>query len=334
MTPLDSALAGGSRPGKNEVTMVSLDKTPDPHITAAGGAHGHITVCICTFKRPALLLRLLQALETQRSDGQFSYGVVVVDNDDQASARATVAAFAASAKLTVDYAVETEQNIALARNRAVAKARGEYVAFVDDDEFPGADWLLLLLRTLLSSQAHGALGPVKPHFDLSPPRWVVRGAFCERPSYPTGTLLREPKQTRTGNVLLRRSSLLAETGPFDPRFGRTGGEDVDFFSRRLAQGERFVWCDEAPVFESVPADRMTRAYFLRRALLRGVVNAERLRPWSLGVAKSMLAALIYTTALPLLWWRQDLFMRFLVRDCDHIGKVFAACGIKLVRQRV
>jgi succinoglycan biosynthesis protein ExoM len=292
-----------------------------------------ISVCICTFKRPALLRRLLNALQAQVTEGLFDVHVIVVDNDSQASARDTVAGSAPTARMPVTYDIEPEQNIALARNRAVAHARGDFVAFIDDDEFPGPDWLLLLWRTLLSHQAQGALGPVKPHFDAPPPQWVVRGAFCERPSHATGTMLTEPRQTRTGNVLLRSQALTEEAGPFDARFGRTGGEDVDFFSRRLAKGDRFVWCHEAPVFESVPPERMTRGYFLRRALLRGVVNAEMVRPFSFSVLKSVFASVIYTALLPLLVWRQDLFMRYLMRDCDHLGKVFAVCGIKLVRQR-
>lgn len=292
-----------------------------------------ISICICTFKRPELLVRLLHSLQKQVTEGQFDIQVIVVDNDRQRSAHDATMVFAASSTLAVTYHVETEQNIALARNCAVAKAQGDFIAFVDDDEFPGPDWLLLLWRTLHKYDAQGALGPVKPHFDSQPPRWVVRGAFCERPSYPTGTALLEPRQTRTGNVMLRRHTLTEEQGPFDARFGRTGGEDVDFFSRRLAKGDRFVWCDEAPVFESVPPDRMTRGYFLRRALLRGVVNAEMVRPFSVSVLKSFCASVVYTALLPFVLWRQDLFMRYLVRDCDHLGKVFAACGIKLVRQR-
>lgn len=293
----------------------------------------HISVCVCTFRRPDLLVRLLIALDAQVSEGRFTFSVVVVDNDVRESARDAVASHATAAKTEIRYVIEPEQNIALARNRAVSHAYGEFVAMIDDDEVPGPKWLLIMYRTLCAHSAHGVLGPVKPHFESIPPPWLVRGAFCERPSYATGTVLREPRQTRTGNALLRRSILREEEGPFDARFGRTGGEDADFFSRRLRKGDRFVWCDEAPVFESVPSSRMTRSYFLRRALLRGVANAENVSPFSLDVAKSVLASLVYTAMLPLLLVRQDVFMRYLIRDCDHIGKVLAVYGIRPVRER-
>lgn len=297
-------------------------------------APAHIDVCVCTHRRPHRLARLLRALESQRTDGRFVHAVIVVDNDPEASAAPVVRAFAARSRLTLRYAHEPEPNIARARNRAVSMARGTLVAMIDDDELPADDWLMQLLRTLVARRADGVLGPVRPQFEAPPPQWIVRGGFCERPSYPTGTLLTRPRQTRTGNLLIRRASLLAEPGPFDPAFGRTGGEDTDFFRRRLARGDVYVWCQEAPVWEGVPAARLTRRYFLQRALLRGVVNAERVSLLSLDVAKSVLAALVYSALLPVLAVaRHDLFMHALVRDCDHLGKLLAVCGIRPVRER-
>ena len=298
-------------------------------------APARIDVCVCTHRRPHRLARLLRALESQRTDGRFVHEVIVVDNDPEASAAAVVRTFAARSQLVLRYAHEPEPNIARARNRAVSMARGALVAMIDDDELPAEDWLLQLLRTLQARRADGVLGPVRPQYEAPPPSWVLRRGFCERPSHATGTLLTRPRQTRTGNLLIRRASLLAEVGPFDPALGRSGGEDTDFFRRRLARGDVFVWCQEAPVWEGVPASRMTRRYFLRRALLRGVVNAERVSLLSLDVAKSLLAALVYSLMLPALALaRHDLFMHALVRDCDHLGKLMAVCGLRPVRERV
>jgi hypothetical protein len=41
-------------------------------------------------------------------------------------------------------------------------------------------------------------------------------------------------------------------GPFDPAFGRTGGEDSMLFRRLDESGSRMVWCDDAPALEFVP----------------------------------------------------------------------------------
>jgi succinoglycan biosynthesis protein ExoM len=96
----------------------------------------HISVCICTYKRPELLTRTLDAVLAQRTDDLFTYSVVVVDNDRAESGRAVVEAKTSHFCIPIRYCVEPRQNIARARNKAVESASGEYLAFIDDDEFP------------------------------------------------------------------------------------------------------------------------------------------------------------------------------------------------------
>lgn len=277
----------------------------------------HITVCACTYKRPRLLSRLLTALGTQDTGGRFTYSVVVADNDHLESARAMVSDFAAAAPIPIHYCVEPRQNIALARNKAVEHATGDFVAFIDDDEAPPRDWLLRLLEAIERYAADGVLGPVVPHFETPPPNWIARGKFFDRPSPPTGTWLRW-KQTRTGNVLLRRAIFGDPANRFRPECGR-GGEDVDFFRRMMAAGMRFVWCAEARVYESVPPERCRHSYLLKRALVRG--RAPHNQGWP--VLTSLLAAPAYALALPvLLLFGQHIFMRYLIKECDHLGRLF------------
>src|SRR5262245_10855414 len=99
----------------------------------------HISVCICTFKRPVLLKRLLDELPRQKTDSSFTYSVIVADNDRQQSAKQVVQAFDATAPIRAVYCVEPEQNIARARNKTLEHATGDYIAFIDDDEFPTPD---------------------------------------------------------------------------------------------------------------------------------------------------------------------------------------------------
>src|SRR5271157_4036017 len=101
----------------------------------------HICVCICTYKRPQLLKRLLDELSTQETNSLFTYSIVVTDNDHLRSAELVVSDFAARSAIPVKYCLEPRQNIALARNKAIENASGEFVAFVDDDEFPAKRWL-------------------------------------------------------------------------------------------------------------------------------------------------------------------------------------------------
>src|SRR5207245_11636111 len=77
----------------------------------------HISVCVCTYKRPAMLAALLHALRLQDTGGAFTYSVVVVDNDHTASAEETVRELLRHSSPPMSYHVEPEQNIALPRNK-------------------------------------------------------------------------------------------------------------------------------------------------------------------------------------------------------------------------
>lgn len=281
-----------------------------------------------------LLGNLLVNLEKQKTEELFSYSIVVVDNDKLESARHTVQSHAQQSKNNILYVLEPEQNIALARNRAVENATGDFIAFIDDDEFPEHNWLLNLYKASQEFHADGVLGPVRPYFDTEPPSWVVRGKLCERESFYTGTVLQKSKYTRTGNVLLNRKLFLNKDNLFDPFLGKSGGEDIDFFGRLIRKKHKFVWCNEAIVNEKVPRERLNRSYFIKRALLQGVVSSRNLKLFSLWGVKSFIASVAYSVLLPaLLLMKHDLFMKYLIKDCNHIGRLLALCGVKILKER-
>jgi len=235
-----------------------------------------ISVCICTFRRPALLDRLLRALERQIADEAFTFDVVVVDNDAERTAESTVGAARQRGIIDVRYDCEPEQNISLTRNRGVRNATGTLIAFIDDDEAPVPGWLAALYGTLNTYSADGRLGPVIAEFAPGTREWIQRGPFFHRRRLATGTAI-SAKDARTGNLLLHRS-IFADGEPwFDPAFGRTGGEDSDFFWRQSRTGRRFVWCDEAAAYEVVPPERCTASYHVKRYLRSGTLDGERMR---------------------------------------------------------
>jgi glycosyltransferase involved in cell wall biosynthesis len=292
----------------------------------------HITVCICTFRRPGLLKRLLEKLEEQRTGGHFTFSIAVCDNDVGQSAASVVSALTERMTVEISYSSEPRQNIALARNKVLGDARGDFIAFIDDDEFPAPDWLEKLYAACQTYKAAGILGPVRPHFDEPPPRWIVQGQFCERPEHPTGRVMKWD-QSRIGNVLFRRSILDGTPEPFKPEFG-TGGEDKDFFMRMTARGLVFVWCNEAIAYETVPPSRCSRVYMLKRALLRGR-NILKHPVGRLGLlGRSVVAVPLYSLALPaLLLFGQHRFMRYSIKLCDHLGRLLAIVGVNPVRER-
>ncbi len=295
---------------------------------ARGTQVDHISVCVCTYKRPVLLRRLLHELSRQETGGLFTYSAVIADNDEARSAEAVVEAARSEFGLAIRYCMEPRQNIALARNKVIENADGEFLAFIDDDEFPRKDWLLTLFRTCREHKVDGVLGPVLRHFDQTPPRWLEKSNFYVRRVNPTGMRV-EWLEARTGNVLLKRELVLGDPAPFRPEF--RAGEDQDFFRRKIAEGRKFIWCAEAEAFETVPPARWNRKYLLRKALLRGATAG--LHTNVVSVIKSLIAIPLYTLALPFAFVAgQQYFMTLLVRICDHAGKLLILVGINPVRE--
>jgi succinoglycan biosynthesis protein ExoM len=290
----------------------------------------HISVCICTYKRPDSLKRLLKELGIQDTGGLFTYSIVVADNDCLRSAQRVVAAFAAESPIAVTYWVEPQQGIARARNTAVRGATGEFVAFIDDDEFPTEHWLRQLLTTLRQYKVDGVLGPVKPHFAVDAPKWVRAGGFYDRPLHPTGLLLKWSK-CRTGNVLLERQLFAENSQPFGPEFLQ--GEDQDFFKRMIAKGHKFIWCNEAAVYEVVPPARWKRSFLVKRAVFRGMFSLRNSGFSPLRIIESVLAAPAYAVALPItLVLGQARFMSCVFKLSYHVGRLLALVGANPIKE--
>jgi len=298
----------------------------------------HISVCVCTYRRNQLLERLIRNLAVQRTGNLFSYSLVVVDNDEQGGARETVNRLAAELRLEVVYSIEPERTIPAARNHAVRLACGNYIGIIDDDEFPPPDWLLRMYEGIRTFSVDGALGPVHPFFEQTPPAWLVKAGLCELPSWRTGTILHW-NQTRTGNVLLKKEVFDKHGLAFDLRF-RTGGSDQEFFRQAMARGCRFVAVQEAPVYEIVTSLRWTKSYWLKRAIVNGF-NAERYTATGMSrtrraalILKSLVAASIYALATPVCaCFGQARLVTCLEKGCYHLSRFCGGFGVELWKKR-
>jgi succinoglycan biosynthesis protein ExoM len=298
----------------------------------------HISVCICTYRRNSMLDRLLRKLATQVTADCFDFSVVVIDNDAAGPAMGLVLQRAANLGLDITYGIEEVHTIPAARNRSLRLAKGDYIAIIDDDEFPPDDWLLTMYRAIQVFDVDGALGPVYPFFDTAPPAWLLRRRFSGAPAYSTGTLLGW-RQTYTGNVLLKRDVFDRHGLRFDESYD-TGGSDQILFKQAMAAGCRFVAVEQAPVYEVVPTERWTKSYYIRRALVNGF-NAHRASlstNWSLSTIgaplKASVAVLVYATALPLaVLMGDDVLVSCLEKGGHHLSRLFAMVSIQLVKKR-
>jgi succinoglycan biosynthesis protein ExoM len=232
----------------------------------------HISVCIATYRRPERLALLLEDLAAQ---SVLPREVVVVDNDAEGSARTVVdARRAAGVPYVLLYDIQPKRNIALTRNRTVALATGQWLAFVDDDERAPAAWLQQLIEAAGRYHADGLLGPVVPLIPADAPAWIRRGRLYDFPRMPSGCEV-PLNRLRFGNALLSAEVLRSEPGPFDVNYGLTTGEDGDMLARLVRKGARILWCDEAIVEEPVEKARLSLRWLLLRAISGGQEFARK-----------------------------------------------------------
>jgi succinoglycan biosynthesis protein ExoM len=315
-----------------------MNKNSNGRISEMIENNDHITVCICTYKRPKMLARLITRLENQKTEGLFSYSVVVVDNDCKESAKKIVSATRQKTSIDIRYYVEPIQNIALARNKAVFNARGTFIAMIDDDEMPIAEWLFLLFKTLKHFKADGVLGPVRPYFTPQAPQWLIDSSLCDRHDYDTGRKLTCKDQLRTGNVLVHRRIFNGNKNLFEERFGKSGGEDIAFFDNRINEGFTFIWCNEAPVYEEVINERCRLSFHLKKYIRLGGLTGEKMRYGSFPSWGSFFKSVLATTAYPMLFLilvfnGKHVLARHLVKYVYHISRLLGLFGIVIIRDR-
>ena len=226
-------------------------------------AERSIAILVATFKRPASLAALLDALGgvVDQPPAGWRVRVVVCDNDPAASARRVCECHARPPS----YVHEPHPGIAAARNALVAAAQDDdAIAFIDDDEWPEKGWLDALVRASDLFDADVVTGPVLSEFDAPPPPELAPS--FDRARLATGATVRWP---RTGNVLIRRSALEDPPLRFRESYGLSGGSDSMLFLELARRGSRAVWADDAIVHEAVPASRTTLQWVLRRSFRLG-----------------------------------------------------------------
>lgn len=291
-----------------------------------------INICVATYKRPELLQKLLLSLRGQQSDGEFTFTIIVADNDAQGSAEAVVREFNTNGQKII-YEVEPEQNISLARNKSLSRATGDYIATIDDDEYADPHWLHHLYRAITSYQADVVHGPVIPEFHSKAPAYIRACAIFNRPNPPTGA--NENYVCATGNSLFRRELLAGVATPFDPRFGRTGGEDTIFFNQLKKRCCRMIWCRDALVFSLIPPRKANWRWILRREFRagngyyrifdQGPVDPQLPRATNILVLSKRAAKLCYP--VPLYIYRGLFDMQYAVKAIERLRPTAFYAGI-------
>ena len=305
---------------------------PDP-TEARGDPLDAVDICICTHRRESVV-QTLESLARLQGLGPRRRRVIVVDNDETPSSEARVRETAARAGLPLLYRHAPAHNIALARNACLDAAEAPWIAFIDDDETATPAWLEQLLAEAAQGGWDTVLGPTRALYEPGAPAWMRRGDFHSiAPVLLPGGI----ETGYTCNTLIRRAAVERAGLRFDLQFGRSGGEDLDFFYRLRDAGGRIGFAPEAWTEEPVPPHRARLGWLLTRAFRSGQSHGTRLVRSQGGgfkrVANGLVAAgkLAYCAAGAVLSApRAHRRNRFMTRGALHLGVVARIAGVREV----
>ena len=296
-----------------------------------------VSVVVPTFRRPELLARCLEALLAQEFAPE-DYEIVIVDDAASKQTHLQVERCARQARAQgrqVFYLSTTGQRgPAAARNLGWRAARGEVIAFTDDDCLPAPDWLregLAAFRGDVMAVSGRIRVPVPP----------------QPTDYEYDTSHLEESEFATANCLYRRSALLS-VGGFDERFTAAWREDSDLFFLLLERGMRAIRCPSAVVVHPVrPARWGVSLFQQRKAMFNALLYKkhpklyrQRIQATPLWHYYWMTGALLLTmlALLCMLWllallamltWLM-LTMRFCWRRLAHTSRAPAHVGEMLI----
>ena len=225
-----------------------------------------IVLCICTFRRPDGLKKLLDALPTLESSSGLQ--VVVADNDIGKQGMDVCHALPADYPFTVHSLNETQAGISAARNAATTEALKydpDFIVFLDDDEWPEPQWLSELLRVQQQCAADVVGGPTRPEFPENTPADLLDNPYYGADmNLPDGTQC----ELQAGGNFLVKADVLKPLAPmfFRPEFAHSGGEDLAFFMQLAQQSRTMFWAANAIVHEPVPESRLQASWLKHRVV--------------------------------------------------------------------
>jgi succinoglycan biosynthesis protein ExoM len=228
-----------------------------------------VSIGIITLEQRASgLVKLLQYLKPSVESHQSDIEIIIANNSGATARNAILKSIENSGIETLCQVtlIDSPQNsIATGRNICLDRSQYDYLAFLDDDEFPVENWLTELFDVRHQCDATVVAGPVLAVFHDSAPQWVRTIDLHNTRGKRNAS---EIQMTGTGNVLINKREI-AKLRFDEIKFAKSGGSDTDFFLRLGEQGGRIFWADKAIAYEDIPEARSTAQYNIFRFIKQG-----------------------------------------------------------------
>ncbi|MBD2196494.1 MULTISPECIES: hormogonium polysaccharide biosynthesis glycosyltransferase HpsE [Calothrix] len=232
------------------------------------------TVAIPTYNGESRLPELLERLRNQLYTETFVWEIIVVDNNSTDNTAVLIKNYQAGweCPYPLKYCFEAKQGAGYARKRAVEEAKGKFIGFLDDDNYPVSNWVAVAYAFGQKYPQAGAYGSqIHPDWEVEPPKDFQRIApflaITERGNLP---LLYEPHQRLlppSAGLVIRREAWLKSIPNQMILTGRVSnntltGEDLEMLSYLQKFGWEIWYNPEMEIYHKIPSWRLQREYLI------------------------------------------------------------------------
>ncbi len=242
-----------------------------------------ISAVLCSYNRARFIIKAIESIFNQDFDKSL-YEVIVVDNNSTEDVLGVLEAYKqAHPGYNFKYFTEMQQGVAHARTRCVKEAKGEIVAFLDDDSEAQPGWLASMAGFFDEHpETYSLGGKIVPYFLTDIPDWYSKYFFGLVGNFDLGPKVKQLTKERypCGANMAFRRKVFDEIGYFNALLGRSGTgllatEEKDIYKRVLAAGHDVYYLPHVWVKHAVEANKFNADYVKRHS--RGIGGGERLR---------------------------------------------------------
>lgn len=236
-----------------------------------------LSVIIPTFNRARRVGDLLDSLDRLEAVS-FEWEVIVVDNGSTDDMALLVQRAERKGAVRIRYVVEDAPGLHEGRHRGAREARGDYLAYLDDDMLLAPGWLTGV-RRLLDGSAGAVVGRILPKWEATPPRWLGQMAAVPAFGYLSlldlGRSIVETDHFFGCNLFISKDTVF-RLGGFNPDgmpaalLKYRGDGETGLWLKFHSAGMRLLYDPEALAFHVVPPERMTVEYLRGRAYRQGI----------------------------------------------------------------
>ena len=242
-----------------------------------------VSAVICSYNRARFIISAIESIFRQDFDKRL-YEVIVVDNNSTDNTLRLLQNFkAVHPQYNFNFFTETNQGVAWARTRCAKEAKGEIVAYLDDDSEAQPGWLSSMVTFFDAHPDVFSLGGrIIPHFLVDIPDWYSKYFFGLVGTFDQGDEIKQLKGERypCGANMAFRKKTFDRLGYFNTLLGRSGKgllatEEKDMYKRILAANYKVYYLPDMWVLHTVEANKFDLDYVHRHSM--GIGGGERMR---------------------------------------------------------